>query len=253
MMDGLHVEEHGPADGPLVALVHGSMDRAAGFARVTRRLEAYRVVRYDRRGYARSRPHPGPFGIDAQVDDLVAVLAGRRAVLVGHSYGGDVVLAAAVRHPELVRSVGAFEPPLPWLDWWPSGTAGGRAIAAGDATGAADAAEAFLRRMIGDDRWERLPDGMRADRRSEGEALVGELSDLRAGNAPWTPEDLTVPVVVGHGERGASHHRRGTAWIAEQVPSAELVVIDGAPHGAHLSHSREFAELVERAVARAVT
>lgn len=233
-------------------LVHGSMDRAAGFARVARRLDRYRVLRYDRRGYARSRPHPGPFGMDAQVDDLVGLLAGRRAVLVGHSYGGDIVLAAAARHPELVRAAAVFEPPLPWLDWWPDGTAGGRAVAVGDERGAGDAAEGFLRRMIGDDVWERLPAAMRADRRSEGVALVGELADLRSGAAPWRPSDITVPLVVGRGSLGMGHHRRATQWIAEQVPGTELVVLDGAPHGAHLSHSRAFAEeVVVPTVARA--
>jgi len=39
------------------------------------------VLRYDRRGYGRSTPHDGPFGMDEQVADLVALLDDRRAVL----------------------------------------------------------------------------------------------------------------------------------------------------------------------------
>ena len=78
------------------------------------------MLRYDRRGYGRSTPHDGPFGIDEQVADLVALLDGRPAVVFGHSYGGNVALALADRHPELVRAVGVYETPLPWLDWWPS-------------------------------------------------------------------------------------------------------------------------------------
>ena len=102
-------------------LVHGSMDRSAGMARAAGRLAGHHVVRYDRRGYGRSAPHDGPFGIEEQVADLAAVLDGRPAVVFGHSYGGNVALGLADRHPSLVEAVGVYETPLSWLDWWPSG------------------------------------------------------------------------------------------------------------------------------------
>ncbi|HZX56412.1 MAG TPA: alpha/beta hydrolase, partial [Ilumatobacteraceae bacterium] len=90
-MNVLWSEEAGDGDRPLIALVHGSMDRSAGMLKLSRRLDSdFRVLRYDRRGYGRSFPHPGPFMMAGQIDDLVGLLAGRRAVLVGHSYGGDV-------------------------------------------------------------------------------------------------------------------------------------------------------------------
>jgi pimeloyl-ACP methyl ester carboxylesterase len=53
---GLHVVERAPSDGwdgyrgPVVVLVHGSLDRAASFSRVIRRLPDWGVVAYDRRG-----------------------------------------------------------------------------------------------------------------------------------------------------------------------------------------------------------
>jgi molybdopterin-guanine dinucleotide biosynthesis protein A/pimeloyl-ACP methyl ester carboxylesterase len=238
----LHVEESGAPDAPFVVLVHGSMDRATGMAKVARRLhDTARVLRYDRRGYARSRPHPGPFGIDEQVADLVALLDGRRAVLVGHSLGGDIVLAAADRHPELVRAVAVYEPPLSWEPWWPS-TSGG-SVAVGTARTAEDAAELFLRYMLGDERWERLPARTRADRRAEGPALVGELRSLRRG-APWRAEHIHAPVVAGVGERARRHHREAVRLIAEQLPDARAVVVPGAGHGAHASHPDAFVELL---------
>ena len=65
----------GPEDGPRVALVHGAMDRAAGLAKVARRLDdRAHVLRYDRRGYGRALHHPGPFTIEANVDDLIGLL-----------------------------------------------------------------------------------------------------------------------------------------------------------------------------------
>ena len=112
--------EIGPSGAPLVVLVHGAMDRSAAMVLLSRRLdEQYRVLRYDRRGYARSHDAGGPFTIDAHVADLVALLDGRRAVVFGHSYGGNVALALAERHPQLVRAVAVYEVPLSWLPWWP--------------------------------------------------------------------------------------------------------------------------------------
>ncbi len=74
-------------------------------------------------------------------------------------YGGNVALALADRHPELVRAVGVYESPLSWLDWWPGTTAGADALATrGDP---AEAAERFMRRLIGDERWHRLPESTR--------------------------------------------------------------------------------------------
>lgn len=246
----LHVEESGPERAPVVVLVHGSMDRCAGLARVARRLGHLRVVRYDRRGYGRSRPHHSPFGMDQQVADLLDVLGGRKAVLVGHSYGGNIAMATAARHPQSVRAVGMYEAPLSWLDWWPSSTAGTRAVADSQVGGTEAAGEQFLRRMLGNRRWERLPERTKHDRRAEGVALVGELSDLSA-SPPWLPSAIHVPVVVGCGELSRAHHRRAAMWIVEHVAGAELVEFADAHHGAHLSHPAEFAAFVERTVARA--
>ena len=103
-------EEAGSDRAPLIVLVHGSMDRSAGLLKLSRRLDAdHRVLRYDRRGYGRSAPHPGPFGMDGQVADLVELLDGRPAVVFGHSYGGNVALAAAARRPDLVHANGPHD------------------------------------------------------------------------------------------------------------------------------------------------
>lgn len=246
---GLSVHEAGPRTAPLVALVHGSMDRSAGMLRLSRRLDGrFRVVRYDRRGYGRSAPHPGPFGMGGQVDDLVAVLAGRPAVLVGHSYGGNVVLATAARHPQLVRAVAVYETPMSWASWWPGNTAGSRAVSHPGPP--ADAAEAFLRRMIGDERWESLPDGARTSRRGEGVAMVGELADLRL-EPPWSPSQITVPVVFGFGTRGAAHHRRAMSEAARLVPGSVLVALPDCGHGAVHSEAELFAERIVEPALRA--
>ncbi|HZB71156.1 MAG TPA: alpha/beta fold hydrolase, partial [Acidimicrobiales bacterium] len=83
----LHVIERGAgAPGPLVVLVHGSLDRSATFARVVAAegLARLHTIRYDRRGYGRSIDAGPPAGLDEHVEDLLGVVDGRPAVVVGH-------------------------------------------------------------------------------------------------------------------------------------------------------------------------
>jgi pimeloyl-ACP methyl ester carboxylesterase len=229
----LWAEEAGDAEHPLVVMIHGSMDRSAGMLKLSRRLDTdFRVLRYDRRGYGRSFPHTGPFSMDAQVTDLVGLLAGRTAVLVGHSYGGNVALTAADRHPELVAGVAVYEMPLSWEPWWPRTTAGSIAVA--ESGEPEEAAERFLRRMLGDRRWEQLPERTRQTRRGEGAAMVGELADLQRAR-PWNPQHITVPVVAAFGSLGARHHHDGMRHAANLL-DCPLVELADCRHDAPLSH-----------------
>jgi pimeloyl-ACP methyl ester carboxylesterase len=247
---GLHVVEQGAINGgPVVAFVHGSMDRSAGMVRLVRELRDRHTVRYDRRGYGHSVGAGPPAGLEGHVDDLLTVLDGRPSVVVGHSFGGLVGLAAALRVPAVVRSAVAFEAPLSWRPWWPTGSAGGSALRLAPGGGPEAAAEAFVRSLIGDDRWESLPEGTRAKRRAEGAALVAELRSVGAGRPAFEPSALVLPVVVGRGTRSPEHMRRASEELAAAAPGARLEVIDGADHGAHLTHAVEFAGLVRTALA----
>lgn len=244
MTVSIWADEAGPMGAPLIVLVHGSMDRSTGLLKLSRQLDrGFRVARFDRRGYGRSvgddGRHPGPFDMAHQVDDLLQVLAGRPAVLVGHSYGGNVALALTARHPELVRGVVIYETPLSWEPWWPGNTAGAAAVASGQSP--EQAAETFMRRMVGDARWEALPERTRQTRRLEGTAMVAELADLRA-QAPWTADAIRIPLITGYGEHGSPHHQRGMQYVAEHVAGAEVVELPGCRHDAPLSHPALFAE-----------
>lgn len=234
----IHREETGPEDAPVVVLIHGSLDRAAGMARLARQLQSrFRVVRYDRRGYGRSHPHDGPFTVGDQVEDLAGVLGGRRAVLVGHSYGGNVAIAASIAMPAQVSAVSVYETPLSWMPWYPGTTAGAASVAAT----AEDAAEAFMKRLIGSEAWEALPKRTRDARRQEGPALQGELGALRL-SAPWHVGDISVPLLCGHGSEGLDHHKKGMEWLADNAARGRLVRLDGAGHGAPNSDPVLFAE-----------
>ena len=240
-MTAMWAEEAGDPAHPLVAVIHGSMDRSAGMLKLSRRLDGdFRVLRYDRRGYGRSFPHVGPFTMDAQTDDLVALLAGRRAVLIGHSYGGNVALATADHHPDLVAGVAIYETPLSWEAWWPGTTAGSIAVA--EAGKPREAAEQFMRRILGAQRWEALPERSKEMRRSEGLAMVEELADLRR-NRPWVAEHITAPVITSFGSLGAPHHRDGMRYAATLL-NCPVVELPDCRHDAPLSHPDLFRSAV---------
>lgn len=236
-------------DAPLVVLVHGTMDRHSSFARVRSRLmTSCHVVSYDRRGYAGSRDVlPLASGISDHVADLASVVDGRRCTVVGHSYGGTIVLAFAARHPELVASLVAYEPPLAWLETWPTADGERRAPYAGQ-TGE-EAAEQFLRRIVGEHRYELLPLKTRNELLKDGDALIAEMTSIRNDPAPFELDEIACPALIARGENALPHHAEGAEILVEKLPTASLRVFAGAGHGGHQSHPREFAELVLEAVA----
>jgi pimeloyl-ACP methyl ester carboxylesterase len=90
-----------------LVLLHGQPGSAADWQQVVRRLPTQlHAVAADRPGYGSSRLPAGGFAANAQVviDDLDS-RGIRRAVLVGHSYGGGVALSAASLAPHRVEAV----------------------------------------------------------------------------------------------------------------------------------------------------
>lgn len=233
-----------------MVFVHGSLDRSTAFLRTMRLLDGWDLVRYDRRGYGKSLGAGTAPDLQDQVDDLAQVVADRASVLVGHSLGGVVALAFAQRWPDLAPAVLAYEAPVPWASWWPSSTAGSAATTVDGDPG--DAAERFMRRMVGDERWEALPQHTRAQRRHEGPALVAELRSIRPpAPAPYDPARLAMPVVAADGSRSRPHHQEAARALADAAPHGELHVVDGASHGVHLSHPAALADLVRHTAALA--
>ena len=231
------------------------MDRASSFAKVRRRLEeaGHEVVAFDRAGYGSRVDAPVPAGrgrVAADAEDLLERLDGGPSVVIGHSYGGHVAMAAAIARPDLVPTIGVFETPVAWLPWWPPDTSGGVAVAAAASGTPADAAEAFMRTIVGDEVWERLPPSTKAARRAEGPALLADMADIRTPPPPYDPAAVTVPTVVGRGSASKGQHLRGTDALLALLPNATLHVVDGAGHGAHASHPDGFVGFVEAAARR---
>jgi pimeloyl-ACP methyl ester carboxylesterase len=115
----LHYQQIG--DGPDVVMVHGITGNLAVWhlQLVPALSDRFRVLTYDLRGHGYSGTPPSGYSPDDMADDLLGLLDGlelERPALVGHSYGADITLYFAARHPDRVSQVMAIEPALPALE-----------------------------------------------------------------------------------------------------------------------------------------
>jgi pimeloyl-ACP methyl ester carboxylesterase len=232
----LEVTELGRGDA-LIVFVHGVLDTGRSFRRVAELLASdCRMLCYDRRGYGASGGDAvDPVGVDGHVTDLLAVLDGRRAVVVGHSFGGVTAMGAAVRAPELVDALVLYESVTAWVPAWDDRIVRG-------VLGSADPEEAALGLMFGE-RYASLSDAERARFRVEARAFVAEESSVRTGTAPFDLAEVRAPIVYG-----ASSPERLAPVLdnLRALTRIEVVDVPGAGHNAHRSAPEAFAGLVRR-------
>lgn len=241
---GITTTETGAADAPTLVMVHGSLDRQATFAKLsTQVVGTHRVIVYDRRGYARSRHLGGPYTIDAHVDDLLSVVGDRQVLIYGHSLGGTIALTFAERHPDRVRGLAVYETPMSWLPFWI--VPGGVTASLDEGGDSGDIAEGFMKRMIGERRWNSLPEATRQMRREEGDTLIGDLMDLRRGS-PYDLTRVVCPVLSVVGEPAHERFQKSARIIVEQCPDSRLLSVREWRHNAHVSHPEDFAKSVLR-------
>jgi pimeloyl-ACP methyl ester carboxylesterase len=111
--------------GAPVLLLHGLSQQRRFWDPVSRRLRSAPVAAVDLRGHGDTgTPPDADFSVRACADDVpdqLDALGWERAVLVGHSWGAWVALAAAARHPERVVSIALIDGGL-----WSLGTLGPR-------------------------------------------------------------------------------------------------------------------------------
>ncbi|MFW0786379.1 alpha/beta hydrolase [Gordonia sp. CPCC 206044] len=246
---GIHISREGVDHSALqLVLVHGAMDSSDSMSKLAAALSEHPVVRYDRRGYGRSAPtrQIAPPSLTDHIDDLRSIVGDTPTVLVGHSLGATISLAVAQALPDQVLGVMGYEPPLPWESWWPAPPLPTKGA---DTYEVQCAAERFMRRAMGDRRWEELDDARRAHFLSWGPVWAAELRDAGRRRV-FSAADLAVPVVVAYGSDSDDRHRRGAAALAGELPGAQLVELTGGTHTAHRRRPDDLARLVHDLVNR---
>jgi pimeloyl-ACP methyl ester carboxylesterase len=230
----MHVVEHpGHGGAPVVLLIHGLQDSVESFSGLVDELVPdHTVVMYDRRGWGRSRGDAAPTSLADHAQDAIDVLGGRRATVVGHSYGGVVGLMAAVARPDVVASLAVFEPTVPFTDWWP------------------DYDEMMRRSLELKPMLARWNEGQ--PRRTPEQRAADETSMARdfsfVEHAPFAFSDVTVPCLVG-GSVDTTPWDFQSAERLSELLGADVVMFPDAGHTVHRTHPREFADFTRRAVA----
>lgn len=256
------------ASRPPLLLIHG-----AGADHTTFRVvgppfaRSRRVFAVDRRGRGASTDAPG-YTIEREFEDVLAVAgsiaeatgAGGGIDLVGHSYGGRCALGAATmsphhgRRPEgtpnPIRRAVAYEgaPVPPTQSYRPPGLLDEmrRLLSAGEPAAALDA---FLSAVVG-----MSPEALDAyhhepvwpARVAAAHTIVREVeaeSSPAASLDALASVDLPVLLILGSASRAP--FRIGTDALAARLPTARVVVIEGAAHAAHHTHPEVFVAVVE--------
>jgi pimeloyl-ACP methyl ester carboxylesterase len=121
LRSGLRVHYQQVGEGPDVVMVHGITGNLAVWHLhiVPALADRFRMLTYDLRGHGLTETPPSGYSPDGMAEDLLDLLDAlevERPVVVGHSYGADVALYLAARHPERVSEVIAIESALPAME-----------------------------------------------------------------------------------------------------------------------------------------
>jgi len=237
----LAVDDRGGGDATPLVLVHGFTGGRIDWADVIDDLATERrVVAWDHRGHSDSTNtgDRSTYTFDQLLADAVGALdelGVDRCHLLGHSMGGIIAQRLVLRHPERVESLVLMdtlaEPALALPSEWVDGT-----VTMGRTQGMAAVAEL----MAGFARSSSV--APEADRPRIAERARHKLSNMDVEAFAGLAEQLQTfppqlealaavrcPTTVLVGEHDAPLRAAATA-IAEAVPGAELVVIDGAAH-----------------------
>lgn len=274
----LHVETVGKLDGRPVVLTHGwGMDRTIWGPVVAALADRYRVVLWDLPGLGRSRrPMDGDYSPDRFAADLDSVLAvaGRPAVLIGHSIGGMTNLSwrrlhrrdggagaaglaivdstpvmpleTIVAGPFLKAIRGPILEPLlkltPRIDWL---------ARAANIASYMNGSQHLVHRVTGFGERptrETLDHVARLTTRHSPAVMAKGLLCVMRWDASEVPARADAPLAVIVGDRDLITRPDGSRFIAEVAPDAELTVIEGAGHMGLLEYPVDYGEALRRFV-----
>ncbi|GHF54434.1 hydrolase [Streptomyces mashuensis] len=250
------VDVYGEPDAPGLVVVPGGMSDAHAWRHVATAIHAWpSVTVVNRRGRTPSGPLTHAYSLRTEVEDLGAVLdeyPATRAVF-GWSYGGSIALLAAGERP--LRQVIAYEPVVR-----PFGRDALPDLRAAELASDWDATVDIVNRQVAGLDAAHV-DALRADRHTW--ATLQRLSmpthaELAALNTAPLPDEMArqagrVDLIVGERNQGTPPYGTSFDDVRQYVPHADVHVLPGQGHMAHLEAPAELAHLLNALGTEAVT
>ena len=239
MSPPLHVVRAG--DGARILLIHGSAaDHTTWSIQLASPLrERFTLVAYDRRADTAT--------VEEHAADAAGLIEDGRVVVVGSSFGAVVALELVRTRPELCAGAVLIEPPMAAADDLaaaPDVFLAGLDRRAAEQGGAA-AGELFLRTVLGDVAFERMPRAFRERAMDKWPAIRADSAALLAYRSRYAElAGVTVPVQLVGGDRSAGYFRPTLDALLATLPRARLAIVAGAGHMLHAEAPRKFAEVL---------
>jgi pimeloyl-ACP methyl ester carboxylesterase len=245
--------------GRVALLVHGSPGSARAWARVGERLAAtYRVIAPDLPGYGATTPQAATdepsVGWAAELIEALAGEVGVPAVLAGHSYGGVVALAVALRGRVRAGALVLFEPvAVPVLSMVGDAATLARTESlfrgyiASVERGNPQAIRTMVDFWFGDGAFDRLPAPVTA---GLVQAAPANARDVRATfSETYTAAALArlpMPVVTVVGDRSPDITHRIARAVASHAPRGVVVSLPEGTHAMTATHPDAVADLIAK-------
>lgn len=248
----LHIETHGKGE-PLL-LIHGwGMHGGVWGGIVPRLTEQFCVYVVDLPGHGRS-----PASGDGDLESIVHALAAEFSAplnVCGWSLGGQIALRWAAQCPEQVRSLvllcstPCFVEQEDWLFGMAEKTL--RQFATELEKNYVSTLRRFLALQVRGSEHEReLLSQLRASLFAHGEPDLGSLRSgleiLRCADLRRQLPKITQPTLALAGERDKLTPPEASYYLAQSLPNAQVIEIDGAAHAPFLSHPEIVAQLLGR-------
>lgn len=257
----------GPVDyqetgrGRTLVFVPGSCSTGSSWKSVIAHLDGrFRAITTSLPGYGgsaeRRTSSDKSIGLIAAAIEAVIAQAGTPVDLVGHSFGGEVGLAVALRGRVRLTSLTILEDPAPSMlstfhrnEYYDQFRAMTSAYIDDYASGNAEAIASMIDFYGGAGTFKSWPPAVRdyAVKTTPTNIFDWESAYAFRPN-PTTLAELSLPVLVAVGENSHPAVIEANALIARAIPQATFTTIGGAAHFMTATHAREIASLIERHV-----
>ncbi len=244
----LNAELTGPANGPVLVLLHALGTNLSLFDPLLPLLpKGLRILRMDLRGHGQSDAPPAPYAMGALIRDTERVMdhfALRDAVVLGVSLGGMVAQGLAVKRLDLVRALvlSNTAAKIGSAEMWQT------RIAEVRASGLADYAPGAMGRMFGRN-WQTEPAMPRIREMLEAtnpEGWIGCAHALAGTDFYTTTAMLTLPTLVIAGANDGTTPPDLVRETAELIRGHRFALMRGAGHLPFVEKPAEYAALLDQ-------